>query len=288
MTLRAAFIPDRNIALFLDVDGTLLEIAATPDAVKVPAALRNTLQLAAARENGALALISGRCIGELDQLFAPCVFPVAGQHGLERRDAQGRFFRPEVDTKALAAAREVLLPLQAKHAGLLLEDKGTAIAMHFRLAPRFEPLVRRVMTELIAPWTDRFTLREGKCVIELTPRGYSKRTAIEAFMAEAPFAGRAPVFLGDDITDEDGFEAVNAMDGYSVRVGGNPRPTAARYQFGSVTAVIAWLRERNLFFHDYGKEPRPGRKVGHCTILESSPQRRDARLKRLLRAYGKA
>jgi len=249
MTLRGAFIPDRNIALFLDVDGTLLEIASTPDAVKVPAALRNTLQLAAARENGALALISGRCIGELDQLFAPCVFPSAGQHGLERRDAQGRFFRPEIDTNALVGAREALIELQSKHEGLLLEDKGTAIAMHFRLAPRYESVVRRVMTTLAEPLQEGFALREGKCVIELTPCGYSKRTAIEAFMSEPPFAGRTAVFFGDDITDEDGFEAVNALDGYSIRVGASTRPSVARYRFGSVSAVIAWLRERNLNLH---------------------------------------
>jgi len=246
MTLRGAFIPDRNIALFLDVDGTLLEIAATPDAVKVPAALRNTLQLAATRENGALALISGRCIGELDQLFAPCVFPAAGQHGLERRDAQGRFFKPPIDTDALTEARGALLALQAKHEGLLLEDKGTAIAMHFRLAPKYEPLVRATMTTLAAPLQNKFVVREGKCVIELAPDGCSKRTAIEAFMSEQPFMGRTPVFLGDDVTDEDGFEAVNALGGYSIRVGSSPRPSLAQHRFGSVSAVIAWLRERNL------------------------------------------
>jgi trehalose 6-phosphate phosphatase len=245
MTLRAAFVPERNIALFLDVDGTLLEIAATPDAVKVPAALRNTLQLAAAREGGALALISGRRIAELDTLFAPCVFPAAGQHGLERRDAQGAITRPDIDSALLQPARAALTELQTEHKGLLLEDKGTALAMHYRLAPKCESLVRTVMTELAGSLVGQFELRSGKCVLELAPEGYSKRTAIEAFMAEPPFAGRTPVFVGDDVTDEDGFAAVNALGGYSIRVG-QCGATAARHRFGSVSAVVAWLRERNL------------------------------------------
>jgi trehalose 6-phosphate phosphatase len=253
MTLRGTFIPERNIALFLDVDGTLLEIASTPDAVKVPAALRNTLQLAASREAGALALISGRCIGELDALFAPCVFPAAGQHGLERRDAQGHVTLPNVDIAALRPAREALTELQREHRGLILEDKGTALAMHYRLVPHLQVTVTAAMRELAEPLSETFVLRSGKCVFELAPRGYSKRTAIEAFMAEAPFAGRTPVFIGDDVTDEDGFHAVNDMGGYSVRVGQSPT-TAARYTFGSVSAVTAWLRERNLNLHLSGAQ----------------------------------
>ena len=248
MTLRGAFIPECNVALFLDVDGTLLEIAATPDAVKVPAALRNTLQLAAAREAGALALISGRSILELDKLFAPCEFPAAGLHGLERRDAHGHVTRPDVDVEALRPARETLTRLQATHTGLLLEDKGIALALHYRRAPRLEGMVMDIMQTLAAPLQNQFVVRAGKCVLELAPRGYSKRTAIEAFMRERPFATRTPVFVGDDVTDEDGFEAVNAMGGCSIRVGSSGA-TLARYTFGSVTAVVAWLRERNLNLH---------------------------------------
>jgi trehalose 6-phosphate phosphatase len=246
MTLRGAFIPECNIALFLDVDGTLLEIAATPDSVRVPAALRNTLRLASAREEGAVALISGRSLSELDRLFTGR-WPAAGQHGLERRNAQGRYTRPAVDTDLLHPARKILAELQSRHKGLLLEDKGTALAMHYRLAHRSEPLVREVMTQLAGPLRDRFVLRSGKCVIELAPAGYSARTAIEAFMSEEPFRGRIPVFVGDDSIDEDGFAAVNALGGYSIRVG-KAAPSAARYNFGSVSAVIAWLRERNLNF----------------------------------------
>jgi trehalose 6-phosphate phosphatase len=245
MLLRAASIRERHIALFLDVDGTILEIAEAPDAVKVPAGLRNTMQLAAARENGALALVSGRCIGELDRLFAPYIFPASGQHGFERRDAQGRYTRPSIDTELLRPAREALIELQRQHSGLLIEDKHTALALHYRLAPKLEALALAKMAELAAPLTGRFSLRVGKCVVEIVPVGYSKRAAIEAFMSEEPFFGRAPMFVGDDATDEEGFEAVNALGGYSVRVGAGDS-TQAKYSFGSVSAVIAWLRQRNL------------------------------------------
>ena len=254
MSLRGSFLPQANIALFLDVDGTLLEIAATPSAVRVPAALRNTLQLAAKREDGALALVSGRTIAELDRLFAPLVFPAAGLHGFEVRDAQGHVSSPEVDTALLDPARDVIRELIKHYKGLLLEDKGSALAVHFRQAPQHERAAMEVMGELAHQLRDKFVLRDGRCVMELTPRGFSKRGAIESFMRQAPFAGRVPLFIGDDVTDEDGFEAVNALGGYSVRVG-DLAATAAKFRFSSVSAVVAWLRERNLNRH-VKAEPR--------------------------------
>ena len=245
MSLRGSFIPHSDIALFLDVDGTLLEIAATPASVRVPAALRNTLHLAAKRENGALALISGRTIDELDRLFAPHVYPAAGLHGTEMRDSRGVLTQPFVDISQLDKARDVLIELVTHYPGLLLEDKGSALAVHFRQAPQHERATMVVMVELADQLREKFVLRDGKCVLELTPRGFSKRSAIESFMREPPFAGRTPVFIGDDVTDEDGFEAVNALGGYSVRVG-DLAATAAKFRFSSVSTVIAWLRERNL------------------------------------------
>ncbi|HYJ39761.1 MAG TPA: trehalose-phosphatase [Steroidobacteraceae bacterium] len=245
MSLRGSFLPQTNIALFLDVDGTLLEIAATPQDVRVPAALRNTLQLAARREDGALALISGRTIAELDRLFAPLVFPAAGQHGVETRDAEGNVSLPNIEAGQLDPAREVIRELIRHYKGLLLEDKGSALAVHFRQAPQHERAAMEVMGELANQLRDKFVLRDGKFVMELTPRGYSKRGAIESFMRQPPFAGRIPLFIGDDVTDEEGFEAVNALGGYSVRVG-DLAATAAKFRFSSVSAVVAWLRERNL------------------------------------------
>lgn len=245
MTLRGNFIPECALALFLDVDGTLLEIAASPGEVKVPASVRNTLDLAAEGENGALALVSGRTLGELDRLFAPITFPAAGQHGLERRDASGRLWRAKSEPRLLQPVREALSELVARHPGLLFEDKGMTLALHYRLAPRLEALVREVMNNALARLPPHYQLKGGKCVVELMPAGYSKRSAIESFMREPPFAGRTPVFVGDDLTDEDGFAAVNALGGYSIRVGG-AGTSLARYQFSNVSAVIAWLRERNL------------------------------------------
>ena len=240
-----AIIRGNDLALFLDVDGTLLEIAATPDLVRVPASLRNTLQLTYAREQGAFALLSGRSLAELDRLFAPHKFPASGKHGLEVRLPSGDVVRPEVDHSVLDRARHWLKLLQQEHRGLLLEDKGAALAMHFRLAPRAQLEVERVMTELAGELGDEFVLRPGKCVLALMPRCFNERSAIELFMQQQEFAGRTPVFVGDDPTDEVGFEAVNEMGGHSIRVG-NLAETAARYRFSSVSTVVAWLRDRNL------------------------------------------
>lgn len=245
MSARAAFIGDEPLALFLDVDGTLLEIAATPDRVRVPASLRNTLQLGFEREQGALALLSGRSLDELDELFSPCVFPASGKHGLEVRLPSGEIVRPDLDGSALDRARRWLSMMQKDNRGLMLEDKGVSLAMHYRLAPKFASEVAIVMREMVAELGESFVVRPGKCVYELMPRAFDQRTAIQLLMRQREFTGRTPVFVGDDPTDEVGFQAVNEMGGHSIRVG-NLEETAARYRFSSVSTVVAWLRDRNL------------------------------------------
>ncbi len=245
MSARAAFIRDEPLALFLDVDGTLLEIAATPDRVRVPASLRNTLQISFEREHGALALLSGRSLDELDELFSPCIFPASGKHGLEVRLPSGKVIRPEMDSSVLDRARRWLGMLQKDNRGLLLEDKEVALAMHYRLAPRLASEVEVVMNEMVVDLGEDFIVRPGKYVYELMPRGFDERSAIQMLMKEREFAGRTPVFVGDDPTDEVGFQAVNDMGGHSIRVG-NLEKTAARYRFSSVSTVVAWLRDRNL------------------------------------------
>lgn len=245
MSARAAFIRDEPLAIFLDVDGTLLEIAATPDRVRVPASLRNTLQLTFAREQGALALLSGRSLEDLDRLFAPCVFPASGKHGLEVRLPSGKIIRPDLDPSVLDRARGWLRLLEKENRGLLLEDKAVALAMHYRLAPRLASEVEMVMNEMSVELGDAFVVRSGHCVCQLMPRGYDERSAIQLLMKEREFAGRMPVFVGDDPTDEAGFRCVNEMGGHSIRVG-KLEETAARYRFGSVSTVAAWLRDRNL------------------------------------------
>lgn len=233
-----------EIALFLDVDGTLLEIAPTPLAVVVPNSLKDLLRRAAMQEAGAVALVSGRSLRDLDTLFAPQVFTAAGQHGLERRAADGQMWRLQVDVAQLDAARATLVQFVAQHPSLLLEDKGRALALHYRSAPELAELVHGKMQAVLGA-LQGFQLRPGKCVVELVPSGASKRTAIEAFMTEAPFAGRVPVFIGDDLSDEDGFAAVNALDGHSVRVG-KTAFTTARAHMDDVASVIDWLSQRYL------------------------------------------
>lgn len=245
MSARASFARGASLALFLDVDGTLLELAATPDRVHVPAALRNTLQLACTREQGAFALLSGRPLKELDELFAPCRFAASGKHGLEVRLPNGEVIRPDIDPSRLDRARRWLLLMQKENRGLVLEDKGTALAMHYRLAPRMQEEVSAAMRELADELGEDFVLRPGKCVLEIMPRGLSERSAIETFMRQREFAGRIPIFVGDDPTDEVGFEAVNEMGGHSIRVG-DLANTAAQFRFSSVSTVVAWLRDRNL------------------------------------------
>jgi trehalose 6-phosphate phosphatase len=243
MVANGAWVSERAIALFLDVDGTLLEIAASPDAVAMPAGLRELLGRASARETGAVALVSGRTLADLDRLFAPALLPAAGLHGNERRDAVGRIYRPAADLSLLQPLHAQLRMLLAAYPELLLEDKGAALALHYRAAPHLQPLVHEILHKLAAPLEPQFRLKPGKCVLELAPAACSKRTAIEAFMREAPFAGRTPVFIGDDVTDEDGFAAVNALGGYAIRVGRQGTSTA-RYRLKDVSAVIACLRER--------------------------------------------
>jgi trehalose 6-phosphate phosphatase len=145
----------------------------------------------------------------------------------------------------LDRARRWLNLLQEENRGLLLEDKGVALAMHYRLAPALATEVGIVMNEMAAELGDAFVVRPGKCVYELMPRGFDERGAIELLMKEREFAGRTPVFVGDDSFDEEGFGLVNELGGHTVRVGDLER-TAARYRFGSVSTVVAWLRDRNL------------------------------------------
>jgi trehalose 6-phosphate phosphatase len=227
-------------ALFLDVDGTLLQIALGPGAVTVPARTRLALQTAVAREAGAVALVSGRTIDGLDRLFAPLRLPVIGVHGLEWRDAAGRGGAMDIARDRLAAARGRISRLVAMHPGLELEDKHRALAVHFRLAPHLEAHVRAVLLEIARSMHPQLHLQAGKYCLELRPEADAKRQAIESFMRGAPFAGRVPVYVGDDDTDEQGFEAANALGGLSIHVGNRPG-TAARWQFANVNLVVHWL-----------------------------------------------
>ena len=205
--------------LFLDVDGTLLEIAPTPDAVVVEEALREVMLAAREALQGAIALVSGREIAALDALFAPQRWPAAGLHGLERRDAAGCLHLRAVEGRRLDPARASLRDVAGRTPGALLEDKGHALALHYRNAPEHEAELRRAMQGVAAGLAPDFTVLEGKCVLELKPSVATKGDAVREFLREAPFAGRRPIYVGDDVTDLDGFAAVEQAGGLSVAVG---------------------------------------------------------------------
>lgn len=230
------------VALFLDVDGVLLTLADAPDAVAVPPALVARLGELHTRLDGALALVSGRRIAVLDALFAPLRLPSAGLHGLERRHGECRWQACVATPAALARLREAAQQIAARHPGALVEDKGLALALHWRAAPQAAPALSALATAALASLPG-YHLQPGDCVVELKPQGADKGAAIEAFLAEAPFAGRRPVFLGDDLTDEHGFERVNQRGGISVLVGARAT-SAARYALPGVAAVHAWLGVR--------------------------------------------
>ena len=201
-------------------------------------ALRAAMRAAREALQGAIALVSGREIAALDALFAPQRWPAAGLHGLERRDAAGCLHLQAIEGRRLDPARESLRDVVARAPGALLEDKGHALALHYRNAPEREPELRRAMQGVAAGLAPDFTVLEGKCVLELKPSAATKADAVREFLREAPFAGRRPIYVGDDVTDLDGFAAVEQAGGLSVAVGDRVR---AQRHLGSPRDVLALL-----------------------------------------------
>ena len=236
-----------KIALFLDVDGTLLEIARRPDAVRVTEPLRELLGSLLHDNGGAVALVSGRTLAGLDQLFAPLAFPAAGLHGVERRSARG-IIHTQANFAALDAVRELLS--EDSCAGLLVEDKGGAIALHYRERPELALRAHEIAQRAVRLAGPRWEAVPGKMSIEIRTAGVGKHEALEQFMREPPFQGRVPAFLGDDRTDEDGFDFVNTHGGWSVHVGTGP--TCARRNLPdpiAVWRVLRALHPRTAFEH---------------------------------------
>jgi len=233
--------PSPEWAFFLDVDGTLLDIAERPDVSRVGPGLRRLLRGLFDVTGGAMALISGRSVADIDRLFAPSKFCVAGQHGAERRDADGRLHRHRPPDERLRKAEHRLRRMVGAHPDLVLEDKGMSLALHYRLAPELGAEVREVMREVLAEAGEEFEILTGKMVFEIRPGGRDKGTAIAEFMEEKPFRSRVPVFIGDDVTDEFGFRLVNRIGGHSVKVGEGT--SAARVRVADARAVRAWLGE---------------------------------------------
>jgi trehalose 6-phosphate phosphatase len=206
-------------ALFLDFDGTLVDIAPQPGAVVVPSSLVPTLAALQRYLGGAVAVVSGRPLREIDQFLAPLRLPVAGVHGAERRTATGAL--ECAAAQPLDEVERAAQALVARHPGLLIEHKQSSLALHYRAAPQLEEECLAAMQDAVSR-SPGLTLLRGKMVAEAKPTGISKGGAIEAFLREPPFAGRTPVFVGDDVTDEVGFSTVQRLGGLGVKVGEGP------------------------------------------------------------------
>ena len=230
---------DPRWAYFLDVDGTLIDLVPHPADARPSPTARRLLEALHLRAGGALALISGRSLDQLDAILPGFRPAAAGLHGLERRDAAGR--RAEVPGSA-ADLDPIRPPLEAacrRHPGLLLEDKGRTLALHYRQAPRLAGFAHRLARTARADLGPGFELQVGKRVVELRPRGADKGAAVRWMLTTPPFIGRTPVVIGDDRTDEAAFTAARALAGITIKVG--PGATHAEWRLADVGAVLAWL-----------------------------------------------
>ncbi len=227
-------------ALFLDFDGTLVELAEHPEAIIIPEGLVQTLARMRTLLGGAVAVISGRPIAQIDRFLQPLVLGVAGVHGAERRRADGSLAC--IETPPMGRAQEAALALCRAHEALVVEVKRGSVALHYRQAPKLEAVCVAAMQDAVEHSRD-LTLLHGKMVVEAKASQASKGRAIEAFLAEPPFAGRKPVFIGDDVTDEAGFAAVQRLGGLGVKVGEGP--TAAAHRLDN-PAMMRELMERAI------------------------------------------
>jgi len=241
-----------NDALFLDFDGTLVDIVERPDAVAVDPALPKVLTDLQDRLGGALAIISGRPIAFLDGHFTPHEFDIAGLHGLEQRIA-GRLSMCDPDEHP--ALRDMVARLNtivADKAGILIEDKGCSVALHWRLAPHEKDFALATAHAAIEALGNDYRVQHGKAVAEILPSAAGKGKVIERFLQEAPYRGRRPIFIGDDLTDENGFNTVNAHGGLSVRIGAGE--TIAKVRLGTPAELrhrlSAWASDGSCPFNE--------------------------------------
>ncbi|KKB80216.1 hypothetical protein VW35_07305 [Devosia soli] len=229
-----------RLALFTDFDGTLVDIAETPDAVEIPSDLTEQIDRATREFEHAFAVITGREIADVDRFLSPLQLPIAGAHGAQRRRADGSM--EQLDRELIAGAEEIaraIEPLTMAHPELLIEPKPGAVALHYRQAPDLASICQQALEEILADHPE-YSLIEGKMVYEARPIGFDKGAALRAFMQEEPFLGRTPIFIGDDRTDEDAFRAAQELGGVGIKLG--PGDTAARMRIADVASVHALIR----------------------------------------------
>ncbi|MGC1522292.1 MAG: trehalose-phosphatase [Steroidobacteraceae bacterium] len=231
--------PSLDWCLFLDVDGTLIEFTDSPAETTADGELKTLLGRVSERLGGAVALVSGRSIHFLDVLFAPLRLPTAGLHGVERRKASGAMHGASFVDEQLDRARSALNSLAADHPGTFIEDKGRTVAVHFRKAPQYQAVLREALAAIAALLGGHYHIQEGDNTLEIKPRGFTKATAVRAFMNEPPFSGRRPVFVGDDLTDQDALRTVEDEGGISIAVGERVR---GQFRLENAAAVRAWLK----------------------------------------------
>lgn len=236
---------DQPVALFLDFDGTLVEIAPRPGDVVVSDALRSLLKSLHATLDGALAVVSGRQLQDLLGHLAPLVVPAVGSHGLDYQLRPGELHVTS-DACLPDAFWQAVEAFVRARPGLLLEHKGHGAAVHYRQAPELGAEVQAQLDQLRQRDAPGFQLQAGKMVWELRPAGVNKGTAIDRILEDPPFADRLPIFVGDDLTDEDAFRVINERGGWTIHVGDGSSPTAAQLGLADVSAVGQWLQQLNI------------------------------------------
>ena len=228
-------------AVFLDIDGTIVDIAATPEQVVVSAQLITTLKGLLTRFDGAVAIVTGRRVADADQLLAPLQLVSAGVHGTELRRTYGgnvEMASPSIPAELLDAAREQFQPYR----GIMVEPKGSALAVHYRLAPQLQAKVERVLHGLIVSYDQSLMVSRGRMVYEIVPKTHSKGTALEELLRSATFAGRRPIMIGDDAPDVGALTAAQRHDGLALTVAGEYF-SATTASFRSSSQVREWLSQ---------------------------------------------
>jgi trehalose 6-phosphate phosphatase len=224
-------------ALFLDVDGTLAHIAARPQDVHPDSRRTQLLERLKVGLDGRLAVVTGRTLADVDRILEGRITCVAAVHGLVHRECDGTLHE-QPPHPGLAAATAQLQGFAARDSGLIVEEKGASVALHFRLAGHHAAAARAVARRIAAE--TGLSLQEGDMVEELRTPGPTKGDSIRAFMGTELFSASTPIFVGDDVTDEHGFEEAQRLGGFGVLVG-PPRQTHARYGLPGVAEVMAWL-----------------------------------------------